>query len=79
MDEFSVNLDAKNLRKAAFAVAFGLTVGKAVGDLASAVIGGGTEEVIKLMAKHGNGAAQKACENSGIKYTSKTDIGDNQK
>ena len=79
MDEFSVNLDAKNLRKVAFAVAFGLTVGKAVGDLASAVITGGIEGATELIAKHGIGVAQRVCELNGIKYTAKTDIGNDQK
>ena len=79
MDEMIVNVNAKDLRDVAFAVAFGLTVGKAVGDLASAVITGGTKGAVQLMAKHGIGVAQKACELNGIKYTAKTDIGNDQK
>ena len=68
MDDFKITINAKDLRRAAFAVGFGLTVGKAVGDCVSALIGGATTGVVQLMAKHGNGAAKKACEENGIEY-----------
>ena len=68
MDDFKITINAKDLRRAAFAVGFGLTVGKAVGDCVSALIGGVTGGAVQLMAKHGNGVAKKACEKNGIEY-----------
>ena len=68
MDDFKITINAKDLRRAAFAVGFGLTVGKAVGDFVGALIGGVTSGTIQQMAKHGNKVAQKACEENGIEY-----------
>lgn len=68
MDDISIKIDTKEVRKIAFAVGFGLTVGKAVGDLVSVLIDGATTGSIRCMAKHGNKVAQKACEKSGIDY-----------
>ena len=68
-----VNVSIKGLRKAAFIVGFGLTVGEAVGDLVSAAINGGTLGVIKGMAACGNKAAQKVCGNNGVKYDTKNE------
>ena len=68
MNDFKITINAKDLRKAAFTVAFGLTVGKAVGDFVGALIGGVTTGMVQQMAKHGNGAAKKACEENGIKW-----------
>ena len=67
MKDFNVNLDTKNLRKAAFAVGFGLTVGKAIGDLVSIGINGTVLGVIKGIAKDVK-SSQKAFENDSVKY-----------
>lgn len=71
MNDFKITIKAKDLRRAAFAVGFGLTVGKAVGNFVGALIEGATTGMIQQMAKHGNGAAKKACEESGIKWDNK--------
>lgn len=68
MKDFNVNLDTKNLRKAAFAVGFGLTVGKAIGDLVSVCIDGTVLGVIKSTAKDVK-SSQKAFENDSVKYS----------
>ena len=67
-----VNVSIKGFGKAAFIIGFGLTVGKTVGDLVSGAINGGTIGVIKGMAACGNKSAQKACDNNGVKYDTKT-------
>lgn len=66
MNNLEVTIKTKDLRKGAFAVMFGLTVGKAVGDLVSAGINGITTGLIKSMAKHGNKAAQVALKKAGV-------------
>ena len=67
IQDFNVNLDTKNLRKAAFAVGFGLTVGKAIGDLVSVSIDGTVLGVIKSIAKDVK-SSQKAFENDSVKH-----------
>lgn len=57
----------KDLRKAAFAVGFGLTMGKFAGDLVNAAITGVGIGVLKFAANNGNKIAQETCEESGIK------------
>ena len=77
MKDFNVNLDTKNLRKAAFAVGFGLTVGKAIGDLVSISINGIILGLIKSKAK-GVKSSQKAFENDSVKYAEE-EIGNDPK
>ena len=77
MKDFNVNLDTKNLRKAAFAVGFGLTVGKAIGDLVSVGINGAALGVIKGIAKDVK-SSQKAFENDSVKYAEE-EIGNDPK
>ena len=77
MKDFNVNLDTKNLRKAAFAVGFGLTVGKAIGDLVSVGINGTVLGVIKGIAKDVK-SSQKAFENDSVKYAEE-EIGNDPK
>ena len=77
MKDFNVNLDTKNLRKAAFAVGFGLTVGKAIGDLVSISINGTILGLIKSTAK-GVKSSQKAFENDSVKYAEE-EIGNDPK
>ena len=77
MEGIDVKFNVKEVRKLAFAVGFGLTVGKAVGDLVSVLINDATTGSIQCMAKHGNKVAQKACEKSGIDYQDES-IGNGQ-
>lgn len=63
------NITIKGLGCAAFTVSFGAVVGKAVGDLVAAFIGGMTACIIQHAAKSGNGACMKACDENGIKYS----------
>lgn len=57
----------KDLRKAAFAVGFGFTMGKFVGELVNAAITGVGIGVLRFAANNGNKIAQETCEESGIK------------
>lgn len=57
----------KDLRKAAFAVGFGFTMGKFAGDMVNGAITGVGLGVLKFAAKKGNEIAQETCEETGIK------------
>lgn len=72
----AVIIDTKNLRKAAFAIGFGLAMGKYVADGVIFVYECITKDILKTMASRGNKYAQNACEAAGLKYekTIKTDI-----
>ena len=71
----AVIIDTKNLRKAAFAIGFGLAMGKYVADDVTFVYECITKDILKTMASRGNKYAQKACEAAELKYekTIKTD------
>lgn len=71
MENVKVVANVRDLRKAAFAVGFGLTVGKSVGKLVGAVVDGIAAGTVQFMAKKGNKAAQKACDSAGINYDEK--------
>lgn len=60
--------DLKAIRKAAFAVGVGFTVGKAVGGYINAAISGVYLGMLKSLAKHGNEVAKDACERCNIEY-----------
>ena len=64
MEGFNVNLDIKNLRKAAFAVGFGITVGKTIGDIVSAGINGMVLGLVKCVKE----SSQKACKKDDVEY-----------
>lgn len=68
MDETKLILNLKNMRKAAFAVGVGFTVGKTVGGYASAVMNGVGLGILKSLAKHGNQIAQETCKHCDIEY-----------
>lgn len=72
----AVIIDTKNLRKAAFAIGFGLAMGKYVADDVTFVYECITKDIIMAMASRGNKYAQNACETAGLEYekTIKTDI-----
>lgn len=73
-------MDAKDLRKAAFAVGFGFTMGKFMAACVSSVLEGSVQGVVKSLAKNGIEAAQDICEETGLKYkeqeVKKTEIKD---
>ena len=58
----------KDLRKAAFAVGVGLTVGKYVGKCFTVGMEELTKAVVKQFAKNGNKYAQRACDEANIRY-----------
>lgn len=62
------DLNVKDIRKAAFAVGVGFTVGKAFGGYVTAVIDGISISVLSSFARHGNKIAQKTCESCNIEY-----------
>lgn len=72
----AVIIDTKNLRKAAFAIGFGLAMGKYVADDVTFVEECIIKDILKTMASRGNKYAQNACETAGLEYekTIKTDI-----
>lgn len=67
------DLNVKDIRKAAFAVGIGFTVGKECGEYISAVLGGILIGVTRGFAKHGNKFAQDVCDGIGIEYEMKDD------
>ena len=69
-----MNSNFKDLRKAAFAVGFGLTVGKAVGGMVEAVLNGMVISVTKAAAKHGNKTAQEVLQKPESSSKVKTKI-----
>lgn len=73
MNNCKVTINARDLRRAAFVVGFGLTVGKAVGKLVVAAIDGTITGITKGMAAAGNKTAQCTCDNMGLKYEKKTE------
>lgn len=56
----------KDLRKAAFAVSFGVAMGKFAAEMAQAVITGIGLGTLKIAAKEGNEIAQEICEKAKI-------------
>ena len=72
----AVIIDTKNLRKAAFAIGFGLAIGKYVADGVIFVEECISKNILMSMASRGNKYAQNACKAAGLKYekTIKTDI-----
>lgn len=72
----AVIIDTKNLRKAAFAIGFGLAMGKYVADDVTFVYECISKGILMSMASRGNKYAQNACKAAGLKYekTIKTDI-----
>lgn len=72
----AVIIDTKNLRKAAFAIGFGLAIGKHVADGVIFVEECISKDILMSMASRCNKYAQNACKAAGLKYekTIKTDI-----
>lgn len=68
-----LTISAKELRKAAFAVGFGLYFGKEVAKFVDQTVCGTIGELIKKSAKDGNEFAQKVCEKNDVKYTEESE------
>lgn len=64
--------ELKQLRKAAFAIGFGFTIGKFAADWAGTVIDGAIEGTMKgiasCSAKNGNKRMQELCEEYNVEY-----------
>lgn len=66
-----MNGQFKDLRKAAFAVGFGVAMGKFAAEMAQAVITGIGLGTLKFADKEGNKIAQEVCEKADIKVEPK--------
>lgn len=66
-EETEMSKDFKDLRKAAFAVGFGFTVGKAVGGFVEAALDGVVIGLARRAAKNGNEFAQDVFRKAGVK------------
>ena len=72
----TVTIKTKDLRKAAFAIGFGLAMGKYIVEDIGFITECISKVILQEMASHGNKYAQNACRSAGIKYdtVAKTDI-----
>lgn len=66
-----MNGQFKDLRKAAFAVGFGVTMGKFAADAVEAILTGISIGLLKNAADDGNKIAQEICEKADIKVEPK--------
>lgn len=77
-----VEIDVKDVRRLAFAVGIGFTLGKWAGGIVISAFDGLTRGILKILAKEGNKTAQEICVKTNIKYDdenndieNKTEIG----
>ncbi len=72
----TVTIKTKDLRKAAFAIGFGLAMGKYIAEDVGFLSECISKVVLQEMASHGNKYAQNVCKTAGLKYETvvKTDI-----
>lgn len=68
----------KDLRRAAFAVGFGLYFGKEVAKFIDETVSKTIVEVVKVLAKDGNKHCQNLCERNGVNYEEKPKKDDNE-
>lgn len=61
----------KDLRKAAFAVGLGFTIGRYVGRILNSVVDGAGRALVSTWASHGDEFSQKVCDNCNIEYNKK--------
>ena len=64
--------DFKDLRKAAFSIAFGVTMGKFAAEAVISVLSGIGLGILAYAAKHDNQIAKDVCDKNNIKYESDT-------
>ena len=69
MEGLKFGINAKEVRKVAFAVGFGFTLGKLVAGLVSTGLDAVAANLAKRYANKGNSFAKTVCEHSGISYT----------
>jgi hypothetical protein len=67
-DRCDIILNTKNLRRVAFTVGFGLTLGKMAGGVVDSALDGIARGTLKFMAGKGNETAQSICKEAGVKY-----------
>lgn len=67
--------DFKDLRKAAFSIAFGVTMGKFAAEAVTSVLSGMGLGILAVSARHDNKIAKNVCEKNNIEYES----GENKK
>ena len=67
----------KELRKAAFAVGFGLYFGKRVAKFIDETVSGTIVNVVKTLAKEGNEFCKNVCEKNGVIYKGEPKKNDN--
>lgn len=68
MNEMKFLVSAKDIRKAACAVGFGLTIGKFAGDVVKDSILVLATGFLKHKAKKGDKVAQECCDEAKVKY-----------
>ena len=68
-----MNWTTKEIRKVAFAVGVGFTVGKNVGCVLDAALDGVIKGIIRSMAKEGNEFAQTVCKKANLSYEKESD------
>lgn len=75
MNELKLIFNTKNVRKVAYAVGFGLTIGKFAGEIVETCINKLATDFLKHQAEKGDKLARKCCDGANIKYdeTKKTD------
>lgn len=61
-----MNGQFKDLRKAAFAVGFGFTMGKVMANYAESIIDGIILGTVEASARHGNKIAKDVCEKAKV-------------
>ena len=61
-----IEFDSRNLRKAAFAVAMGFTLGRVAGKCVKCALNGAVRGTIRYLADNGNLAAQELGYSTGI-------------
>lgn len=61
-------LNTKDIRKVAFAVGFGLALGKSMARLVNTAIDGVATSTLKILAKKDNSYAQNICRKLNIEY-----------
>lgn len=71
-DKYELVLNTKSIRKIAFAVGFGLTLGKMAGGVVDSALDGIARGTLKFMAGKGNETAQSICKEVGVKYDDKS-------
>jgi len=71
-DKYELVLNTKNIRKVAFAVGFGLTLGKMAGGIVDSALKGVVRGTLKIMAGKGNEIAQIICKEADVKYNDKS-------